>query len=64
MTLGSLSISSKGRLPWILIVPLVGTLIAFVWTLEVAEIQTDILLVLTAPTIALFFAIWGTARGK
>ena len=64
MTLGGHSIGSIGRLPWIIIVPLVGTLIAFVWTFEVAKIQTDILLVLTAPAIALFFAIWGTARGK
>jgi hypothetical protein len=64
MTLGTSAIRSKGRLPWILVVPLVGTLIAFVWTFQIAEIQTDILLVLTAPSMILFFAIWGTARGK
>ncbi len=64
MTLGTYPVSSRGRLPWILIVPLMGTLIAFLWTFDIAKIQSDILLVLTAPTIALFFAIWGTARGK
>jgi hypothetical protein len=64
MTLGTISPTAKLRVPPILIVSLAGTLLSFLWLAVISYYQTDVLEVLTAPAIALFLIIWGTARGR
>lgn len=64
VALGSYSLGSKVRLPWMLIVSFAGVILAFIWIALVAPNQPDVLVVLTAPSVALFLIIWGTARGK
>jgi hypothetical protein len=64
MTLGSYSAGYRVRLPWMLLVSLAGILLAFIWVAQVSRLQPDILVVLTAPAVALFLVIWGTARGS
>jgi hypothetical protein len=63
-TLGYNQIRSSVGTPWILIVPFAGTVLTLLWISAIAQLQSDILVVLTVPATILFFAIWGTSRGK
>jgi len=63
-TFGSYSLRSKLRVPWMLIVSLVGVLLAFVWIGLISQNESDVLVVLSAPSVALVVLIWGTSRGK
>jgi hypothetical protein len=54
----------KLQIPYVLAVPLAGTLIAFFWMLVIIPYLPDILAVLTAPAIITLVAIWGSSRGK
>ncbi|MDA4131127.1 MAG: hypothetical protein OK457_10180 [Thaumarchaeota archaeon] len=63
-TLGYSRRHSTIKIPWILLVPLAGTVLTLIWAAVVVQYQTDILVVLTAPAAFLFLMIWGTAREK
>ncbi|MFI5420840.1 MAG: hypothetical protein ACHQ1H_07715 [Nitrososphaerales archaeon] len=63
-TLGYRQTRSTVKIPWILIVAFAGTVLTLIWIGVIVQFQADLLVVLTVPATILFFAIWGTARGK
>jgi hypothetical protein len=64
MTLGNYTLSSKMRLPWMLVVSFVGLILAFLWVVLVSPHEPDIFVTLTAPAIALLAIMWGSARDR
>ncbi len=64
MAVGSYSARPKLRLPWMLVVSLVGTVLAFAWIALVSPYQPDILVVLSAPCVVLFLIMRVTVHGK
>jgi hypothetical protein len=54
----------KLKLPYVLTIPLIATLIAFVWVLGIAHFEQNILFVITAPAAVVILLLWGTARGN
>jgi hypothetical protein len=64
MVLGNYSSGSKIRIPWVLVVSLAGTVLAFIWIYAMSLYQTDIFVVLSAPALAICALIWGASRGS
>jgi hypothetical protein len=64
MSLTNYWIGSKYRLPWMLVVAFAGTIVAFFWLGIGSQFESDILIVLSAPSVALYLLIRGTTREK
>jgi len=64
MAMGNYSLGSKLKVPGIIVVSLVGTILAFLWIAFAAVREPDIFVSLSAPAIILTLIIWGSARGK
>lgn len=64
MTLGNYPVGSKSlRLPWVVIVAFAGVILALFWIVAASRYQSDLLFVLTVPSVSLSIIIWGTTRG-
>ena len=63
-SLGPHGPGAKIKTPFVVALMLTATLLVFIFTAAVTQLVQNLLLVLTAPAAALFFIIWGTARGR
>ncbi|HZW55495.1 MAG TPA: hypothetical protein VFF30_04330 [Nitrososphaerales archaeon] len=63
-TMGTREAGLELRLHNLLLLPLIATMFIFMWTSVSVAFTSDILYILTIPTLVLAMVVWGVARGK